>query len=185
MPSPISTDGTNRLSDYFRSEYRRLVQYANTRLCEGAKRDAEDIVQEVMSRIFERADISGPIENLGAYVYRSLKNRIIDLLRQRDGTPVSLDDESVFPGVRKLEDRQGGPHDRVEREEIKAALCEAVMNLPEKLRFVFIQCEVEGKTFRELSKSTGLPAGTLMARKARAVALLSRQLSHLRIYLED
>ena len=73
----------NRVTDFFRTEHNRLVSYVRSRIDDAADRDAEDIVQDVMLNIFDKADISIPIENLAAYIYQSLRNRIVDLFRKR------------------------------------------------------------------------------------------------------
>ncbi|MBN1665355.1 MAG: sigma-70 family RNA polymerase sigma factor [Deltaproteobacteria bacterium] len=176
---------TGRIADFLKSEYTRMVRYVRARLHEAADRDSEDIVSDVIARIFERADISAPIENLGAYVYRALKNRIIDILRTRDEAAISFEDEKVFLEQDLWTNDRESPHGLIEKKEMTAALYEAVMELPEELRSVFIMNEIDGKTFKEISGLTGIPAGTLMARKARAVDRLAKKLSNLRIYLED
>jgi DNA-directed RNA polymerase specialized sigma24 family protein len=46
---------------------------------------------------------------------------------------------------------------------------------------VWIATEIDGYTFRELSKEWGLPMGTLLVRKHRAVAALQKELRDLMI----
>lgn len=181
----MSKGNAGRIAEYIKSEYTQMVGYVRARLTEVADRDSEDIVSDVIARIFERADISAPIENLGAYLYRSLKNRIIDILRQRNDATVSLHDDNALTNRDSLMDKKDNPQRFLEKKEITAALYEEVMGLPEDLRSVFMMNEIDGKTYREISELTGIPAGTLMARKARAVDRLRRKLLHLKIYLED
>jgi len=181
----MSEGDAGRITDYLKSEYRRMVRYVRVRLHEASERDSEDIVGDVIAGIFERADISTPIENLGAYAYRALKNRIIDILRRRRQAAFSLDDEDVFADRDGPADDRDGPQGLMEKKELAAALYEEVMGLPEDLRSVFMMNEIDGKTFREIAELTGIPAGTLMARKARAVDRLTEKLSDFKIYLED
>ncbi|MBN1382941.1 MAG: sigma-70 family RNA polymerase sigma factor [Deltaproteobacteria bacterium] len=181
----MSEGDAGSIADYLKSEYTRMVQYVRSRIREAADRDSEDIVNDVMARIFERADISAPIENVAAYVYRSLKNSIIDSLRKRNEASVSLDDEFIFVDRDLPVADRNDPQSLVQKKEIADALYEEVMRLPEELRSAFMLNEVDGLTFREMSEQTGVPAGTLMARKSRAVDLLTKRLSDLRIYLEE
>jgi len=181
----MSEGGAGGIADYLKSEYRRMVRYVRARLQDASDRDSEDIVGDVIAGIFERADVSAPIEHLGAYVYRSLRNRIIDILRRRNDGARTFDDEDFFADRDSPADDGAGPQRLMEKKEVAAALYKEIMGLPEDLRSVFMMSEIDGKTFREISEFTGIPAGTLMARKARAVDRLAKKLSYYRIYLED
>ena len=78
------------LRSFIKSERQRLVYYVRSLLTETADMDAEDVVHDVLAKILERADPTTPLENLAAYVYRSLKNRVIDYIRTKKPT-LSLD----------------------------------------------------------------------------------------------
>ena len=75
-----------KLSEFFRTEYNRLVRFVRRRIDDAADRDAEDIVQDVMLNLFDNLDFAAPIENLSAYIYQSLRNRITDMFRKRKET---------------------------------------------------------------------------------------------------
>ena len=67
------------------SSYRsgRLVRYVRRLIDDTAEKDGEDIVQDVALSLLARTDVLVPIESLSAYVYQSLRNRVIDSLRSR------------------------------------------------------------------------------------------------------
>ena len=71
---------TERFVDFFRVERQRLIGYIRHRIEDTAQRDGEDIVQDVFFNVFNKSDITEPIENLTAYVYQAPRNRTIDLL---------------------------------------------------------------------------------------------------------
>ncbi len=48
----------------------------------------------------------------------------------------------------------------------------ALAMLDEKSRFVFVETEFNGKSYKQLSELTGEPIGTLLSRKNRAVKKL-------------
>ena len=62
-----------------------MIAYVRRLIDDAAERDSEDIVQDVFLNIFDRADITMPIENAAAYVYQALRNKVIDYLRKRRG----------------------------------------------------------------------------------------------------
>ncbi len=157
-----------------------MVRYVQWQIDRAADRDAEDIVQDVMVNIFDRADLTIPIENLSAYIYRSLRNRIVDFFRKKR-EEVSLDaklsynrDTSLAELIR---DVRGDSAAIREREELQERLYEAIESLNEKDRAIVIATEFDEVPFRELSQEWGIPMGTLLARKSRALQKIKKELS--------
>lgn len=162
----------SKIVAFFADEHERLVRYVRRFIEDTAERDGEDIVQDVMLNIFSRADVTMPIENLAAYVYQSLRNRIIDYLRKKREM-VSLDAAFVENEELTLSDILPDPrYDWMNEDvglEIRERLFEALEELSDEQRAIIIATEFEGWTFRELSEEWGVPLGTLLARKSRAL----------------
>lgn len=157
-----------KLTELFKTEYGRMVRFVRSQIDDAAERDAEDVVQDVMLNLFERADFIAPVENLTGYVYQSLRNRIIDLLRKRRKMD-SLPD--VIRDVRQ--DTLG----EVEKTEILERIFQALEFLDENSRALIVATELEGFTFQELSEKWNVPLGTLLARKSRAMKKLREKLT--------
>jgi len=160
----------SKFSEFFQKEYFRLVRFVRRLIDDAADRDAEDIVQDVMLSIFDKADVTIPIENLAAYVYRSLRNKVIDIFRKKEDV-LSLSDVIYHAG-----------HDterEVERKELLDFVFRAVDSLPEEQRAVVIATEFEGWSFRDLSEKWEIPIGTLLARKSRALQHIRKKLTGL------
>jgi RNA polymerase sigma-70 factor (ECF subfamily) len=160
----------SKFSQFFRQEYSGLVRFVRRLIDDAADRDAEDIVQDVMLGIFDKADVTAPIENLAAYVYRSLRNRVIDIFRKKE-------DAVPLPDV--IPDAGSDTDLRVERKELMEIVFQVVDSLPEDQRAVLIATEWEGWSFRELSEKWRVPIGTLLARKSRAVQHVRKKLTGL------
>jgi len=64
--------------------------------------------------------------------------------------------------------------------EIRERLTMALDNLEPNQRAVWIATELDDYSFRELSEEWGVPLGTLLARKHRAVAALQKALQDLK-----
>jgi RNA polymerase sigma-70 factor (ECF subfamily) len=135
---------------------------------DAADRDAEDIVQDVMLGLFDKADITLPIENLSAYIYRALRNRVTDMFRRkRDlASLAELVHESVEDAA-----------DALENKELKESVVRAIDNLNDEQRAVVIATEFEDRSFRELSEEWEIPIGTLLARKSRALQKIKSELA--------
>ena len=162
----------DKIVSLIKDERERWIGYVRRLIDDAAERDGEDIVQDVIVNLFDRADLTIPIENLTAYVYRALRNRVIDYLRKRKGG-VSLDegwDEGEMPILYDaLPESRDRPMDEASKLEIRQRLFMALSILDEEQRAVLVATELEGRTFRELSEEWGVPLGTLLARKSRAI----------------
>ena len=65
------------------------------------------------------------------------------------------------------------------------AVEEALDELPENQREVFLLQAVEGRTFREIALMTGTSINTLLARKRYAVKFLKKRLADIKELLEE
>jgi RNA polymerase sigma factor (sigma-70 family) len=165
---------------FFLEEHGRLVGYVRRWLDEAAGEEAEDIVQDVALNVFNRGDITAPIRDLSAYVYRALKNRIVDYLRQKKSA-VSLDaprsGEEGPTLAELLSDDSMALQTGLERKELHDRLYQAIDALKPEDRAIIQATDFEGWSFQELADEWDVPLGTLLARKARA-------LKKIRTYLE-
>ena len=160
----------SKFSDFFQREYFRLVRYVRRLIDDAADRDAEDIVQDVMLSIFDKADVTIPIENLAAYVYRSLRNRVIDIFRKKEDV-LSLSDV--------ISETRYDIQQEVERKELMDFVFRAIDSLSDEQRAILLATEFEGWSFRELSEEWEIPIGTLLARKSRALQHIRKKLTGL------
>jgi RNA polymerase sigma factor (sigma-70 family) len=162
-----------KLVEFFRSEYARLVGYVRKMIADTAARDGEDIVQEVILNAFSLADVNAPIENVSAYLYQALRNRVVDYLRKRKMDTVSLEEvvlqESDVRLADLLYDARDNPMMALEKKEMRHFLFETIEALDEDQRAILIETEFEGRTFKELARAWQVPVGTLLARKSRAL----------------
>jgi RNA polymerase sigma factor (sigma-70 family) len=75
-----------------------------------------------------------------------------------------------------LQSPELGPDAVYARSVLLEELDEALDELPERQREVFIAHEVEGRSFKDISAGTGVSVNTLIARKHRAVVHLRERL---------
>jgi RNA polymerase sigma-70 factor (ECF subfamily) len=179
----MSQGNSNRIREFLKNEYSRMTHYVRGIIADASDRDSEDIVNDVVTRLFEKADITAPIEDVASYIYISLRNSVIDILRRRKTVAVSID--AMDYGAVSSGDAHWEPEKMYEKDELAKVLHDAVQALPRELGDVFMMHEVEGMSFREISAVTGIPLGTLTARKAHAVSILRNALKDYKIYIED
>jgi RNA polymerase sigma factor (sigma-70 family) len=141
----------------------------------------EDILQEVFVELIEAYRLMKPIEQVGAWMFRVARNRIVDLFRRRTTDSLSEevygqeDGESV-PLESLLPSPDEGPEAAYVRAVLIDELEEALEELPEEQRAIFIAHELEGKSFKELAAETGVGVNTLLSRKRYAVLHLRERL---------
>jgi RNA polymerase sigma-70 factor (ECF subfamily) len=169
----MRTKHRRSIAEFFRDEHSHLVHFVRQLIDDTAEQDGEDLVQEVALNLFRRADVMAPIENLAAYIYRALRNKVIDEFRMRREEVVSLDmpvtDDSRLTLADILQDARESALQILEQDELKQRLRAAIDTLPLPQKAVIIETEFEGRSFRELSDLWDVPVGTLLARKSRGI----------------
>jgi RNA polymerase sigma factor (sigma-70 family) len=155
----------------------RLRSFVRRRVLDAM--DAEDVLQDVFYELIQAYRMMKPAEQMTAWMYRVARNRITDLFRRRRG--VSLNEPvSEENGAQTLEDLlpspDAGPEAVYARTVMLEALDEAIDELPEEQREVFVGHELLGRSFKELSEETGVGVNTLLSRKRYAVLHLRARL---------
>lgn len=176
--------GSDRaIAEVFARQRGRLQAFIRRRVADID--DAEDILQEVFYELVEAARLMRPVEQVGAWLLRVARNRIIDLFRKKKTTQIdSLDIveyeerlEEAFTSVADLLPAiDGGPEAAYARRLLIEELDAALDELPDEQRSVFIAHEIEGRSFKDLALQTGVGVNTLLSRKRYAVQHLRRRL---------
>ncbi len=143
--------------------------------------DVEDLLQDVFMELVEANRLLMPIDYVTGWLFRVARNRITDWFRKKKPESFSdavLDDED---GERlQIEEMLPSPEDGPEALYVRHALLEelkhAVGELPEEQRHVFIAHEIEGRSFKELARESGVGVNTLLSRKRYAVLHLRERL---------
>lgn len=165
------SENNKKLRDFFGEEYHSLKAYVNSKIKTNINRDAEDIIQDVALKLFSGADRYSPINNVAGFVYYAIKNKIIDVMRTSKGQNMTTENQNevkLIEFAALLSDKA----DNAYPEHMKEALKQAIMNLKPKYRDIIIAVDFENYTYKEISFETGIPIGTLMSRRHRAISYL-------------
>lgn len=172
----ISDTENKNLKAFFNEEYSSLKAYTKSRIKNSTDRDAEDIVQDVALKLFSRPKDASPINNITGFVYNAIKNRIIDLMRT-EKKRMSIEDEMEIR-LEELVEVFYGKSDNSYSEKMKRELKKAIGDLKPNYRDIIVAVDFEGFTYKEISYETGIPEGTLMSRRHRALSLLYNTLEN-------
>jgi RNA polymerase sigma factor (sigma-70 family) len=170
----LMAEQDKRITDTISRERGRLGSFIRRRVPDA--HEAEDILQDVFFEYVEAYRLPEPIEQVGAWLFRVARNRIIDRFRKKREVqlPEGADDEPWLEQV--LPAPGAGPEAVYARRVLLEELTAALGELPQEQRDVFIAHELEGRSFKELAAQSGLSMNTLLARKRYAVLHLRKRL---------
>jgi len=169
------TDKDSEISAVVVRERSRLGNFIRRRI--GNPEEAEDILQDVFYEFVEEYRLPESIEQASAWLFRVARNRIIDRFRKKKEVPISeTGDEEDYRLDLALPSPDAGPEAEYARAVLLDALRQALDELPEAQREVFVEHELEGRSFKEIAAQSGVAINTLLARKRYAVLHLRAQL---------
>lgn len=175
----MTPEQDERVSEVFARERSRLRSFIRRRVAD--PEDAEDVLQDVFSRLIEANALLMPIEHVTGWLFAVARNRITDLFRrhrpERLEKVVGGDDEGEALRLDDLlRSPDEGPEAMYERRALLEAIEAALDELPEEQRRVFIAHELDGRSFKEMAAETGVSVNTLLSRKRYAVLHLRERL---------
>ena len=159
---------------------KRLFGFIRRRVATNA--DAEDILQDVWYQFTKVINIE-PIEQVSAWLFRVARNRVTDSYRKK--RPELLDDQLIQSddGDFSLQDLllidNNTPESETLNEMFWEELFEALEELPEKQRLVFVENELEGKKLQTIADEQGENLKTIISRKGYAIRHLRNRLREL------
>lgn len=153
----------------------------------GHREDAEDIMQEVLSRSLRHlAKIKHP-QALAVWLYTVTRNRCWRMRHKAASTPkqmLSLDE--LMPDAlelgRLLEDAAESPEGNLLHAEQHHLLHQAVLRIPVQLRIVLVLHDMEELKTEQVAQILDLQPGTVRVRLHRARLLVRREMGRM---LED
>ena len=184
MDEPTSTtsmtEQDRQISEVIAGERSRLRNFIRKRVPNEA--DVEDLLQEVFYELIEANRLLMPIDHVTGWLFRVARNRIIDLFRKKrlqasGSDPVAVSDEGETVLLKEvLPSPDAGPAEAYARTVLLEEIEDALEELPEEQREVFIAHEIEGHSFKEIAARTGVSVSTLLSRKRYAVLHLRERL---------
>jgi RNA polymerase sigma-70 factor (ECF subfamily) len=165
-------DGDQRaFGELVRRYDNRLVNFVYRTV--GDRERAQDLVQETFVRVYRHLERFDQTKKFSTWIYTIASNLAKNELRNRSRNPLVL-----FQAIKQnwdadhrpleWEDTQYKPDDLYRKRFLKEKVEEAVAQLPEHHRIVFVLRELEGKTYEEISDITGVNLGTVKSRLNRA-----------------
>lgn len=137
----------------------------------GSVADAEDLVQDVLIKLFPRTGELLDIERLRPWLARVLYHQFVDSVRRQVRSPIVELAQGAEPEDNPLDalsTPNDGPEDQAERSGLRERLLRALDRLNPEQRAVVTMHDVEGYSLEELETMLETPLGTLKSRLHRA-----------------
>ena len=174
----MATEQNTKISEVVEQEGKRLLNFIRRSIPDDG--EAEDLLQDVYYQLIEQYRSMKPIGHMTGWLYRVTRNRITDWFRKKRSITESALEAPGEEDYRFLDSIAASANEGSEttftRQLILDALSEALEELPEEQRDVFVWHELEGRPFAEISKETGIKVNTLISRKRYAILYLREQL---------
>jgi len=139
--------------------------------------DAEDLVQELLLRLYEKDIELTEIDKPASWLLRSLYNQFINNYRKKNRLPIDNKDSESEEIIDSLGHEQASPHKQFETNYINHHLQSLIVRLNPDQQALISLHDIEGHSLSELSEIMNLPLGTLKSRLHRARNTLREQLS--------
>ncbi|MEI7955761.1 MAG: sigma-70 family RNA polymerase sigma factor [Verrucomicrobiota bacterium] len=140
------------------------------------EQDAQDVTQQAFLSALEHLDGFRGEAEFSTWLMRIATHAALKLIRKRDGLDTvsleaateSTDDDEPIPHPEYIADWRHSPEELVARNETRRLLDEALVQLDEKHRLVFLLRDVEGMSVKEAAASLGLSEANVKVRLLRA-----------------
>ncbi len=174
----LSTEGRNKeIKERFEKERGKLFGFIRKRV--NTEIDAEDILQDVFFQFISFYRDLEKIEKTSSWLFTVAKNKITDLYRKKKNvnfSELNKEEESGNSFEDNFADYGDTPDTIFSKGQFWERLNEVLNELPKDQKDVFMSHEMDGNSFKDISKRTGLPINTLISKKRYAVVALRKKL---------
>ena len=146
--------------------HQQALHRAALKFCHGDETMAEDMVQDTFVKALRNAVRFAEGTNLRAWLMRILYNTVMSVYRHRQ-----VAKEGPYP--------EGFDPEEAEAADVEVSdeVLQAVSDLPEDYRKVFLMAALEDSPYQAIADKLGIPVGTVMSRLWRARQSLKQRLS--------
>ena len=136
----------------------------------GANLVADELVQEVMTRVWlKAAKYNARLANLNTWIFTLARNCRIDYLRRNSRYATEIDPTDIF---NEIEDESPGPFQMVQQSRVQQSIRAGLDQLPKEQSEILTKVYLEGKSHQQTSEELKLPLGTVKSRVRLALKKL-------------
>lgn len=160
--------GNERAFDaIFKQYYKPLSQFSYSFIKD--QDTAENLVQEVFAKLWEKREKLANIDNLLSYLMGMVRNQSIDFLRKEKTT------SKIFTKL-QLEKSENTTEEQISKNEFEEKLLKSIMNLPERCRTAIEMSRFDGFSNKEIAQKMEISVKGVEALIGRSLKLLRSEL---------
>ena len=153
----------------FKSHFKRLHAYAFTILRDDA--DAEEMVQQVFFKLWERSEKLSLTGSVSAYLYRAVHNESLNYIKHR-----KIKSNHQLHVAHNMKNEVDHPGKKILAGELEKKIHSALNELPEQCRTIFQMSRFDELKYREIADKLGISVKTVENQMGKALKLLRLKL---------
>jgi RNA polymerase sigma-70 factor (ECF subfamily) len=176
LQKQIAKGDQRSFEDLYRLFFVRLFNFAL--LYVHKKEIAEEVVNDVMMKVWNKKEAVTGIQNLETYLFVAVRNQSLNYGAKYSGLHVALEPENGRGEIINLND----PEKELEWKEIHFRLNQAIDQLPAQCRTVFKLIKEEGFKYKQVAEILNISPRTVETQLFRAIKKLDKVIE---LYLEN
>ena len=170
----VKTGKPAAFKEVFRLLYPRMRGYCKLFIADDS--DVEDVIQECFITLWEKRKSINPEKSIESFIFVILRNRCLNVLKSKkiEDRRVEIEnlDVNELQYLYQLDFTE--KEDKSLEEMLIESFKEAVDELPEKMKQVFVACKIQGKKQKEVAEELGI-----------SVKMIEKQISKAKLQIRD
>jgi RNA polymerase sigma-70 factor (ECF subfamily) len=154
----------------YKSFHKMLWHYAKEMLKD--EDEAEDTVQQIFIRIWEKRDSLLISSSIKSYLFTSVRNACLKKMEK------AAREKAIDPLESSEMERAGKAQDPAQFKDLQTAIQTSIESLPERCRLIFKLSRFGGLTYTEIAKELELSVKTVENQMSKALQTLRHDLKH-------
>jgi RNA polymerase sigma-70 factor (ECF subfamily) len=160
----------------FKTYFKRLHAYAFTIL--GDEVEAEEMVQQVFFKLWERNENLSLTGSVSAYLYRAVHNESLNYIKHQ-----KVRSNHQLHVAYSMKNEVEHPAKKVMASELEKKIHSALNELPEQCRTIFQMSRFDELKYREIADKLGISVKTVENQMGKALKLLREKLADFLIFI--
>ncbi len=149
------------------SHFQKLFRYAYTIVRDND--EAQDVVQAVFGRLWEKRDQLKITTDISSYLYRSVYNESLNLISGKQNRGKHHQQYTV---ENHEEDKPFADNYTLSEDQINKRVEEVLDQLPPQCKLVFLKSRIDDKKYTEIAEELGISVKTVEAHMGKALKII-------------
>lgn len=168
----VSEGDMKSFQEFHARYYNRLFKFAIHIV--KSEKSSEEIVSDVFLNIWQKRESLPNINNIEAYLYKSVKNKAISYIRDHSGEVYESIENVQLAEVSIVTD---SPEEMLLTKELQLHLQKQIELLPDRCRLIFKLVKEDGMKYKKISEVLGISVRTIDAQMTIAIKRLGESLN--------